>query len=147
MNKPRAKYKPPIPWTRFDAMTIALFKRIYHGEPISVEMANEVYHALLRLRDVYQVELQRTLPNRRAKRDDLESAKVANLLMLAFKIDLVTALTAAQGKKPREVERDTLASTQQNRLRKARESGVFAPPALIDAARRRLHKAKKNAAK
>ncbi len=110
----KAPYKPPIPWDRFYAMFVALYKRIYMAEQIDKATAEEIYDALRQLQAIYQDELRASFPNRRVKEQDLREAALAAALVDFHGVNPAEAMIAATGN-PGNVERDSLARTFKNR--------------------------------
>ena len=108
------------------------------GEILDESTALEIADALYRLRALYCEEaLRHTLPNRREKASELQDAENAQMLVDLYGYDAASAMQAIAGN-PRNVERDSLARTQRNRIKKARLLGVGPEwKAIVAAAKKR----------
>jgi hypothetical protein len=141
MSKPQ--YEPPIAWDRFGTMLTALYEHIYAGKQLDVAIALEISEALYRLRALYQTDLKKSLPNRRATADDLRSAQLALLLVDWYGVNAATAMEASTGK-PNRVDAKSVARTLENRRAKLYGDAYWPTPREIDAAVVRLRKMKKS---
>ena len=141
-SKPeRQPYTPPIAWKRFDAMITALYKHIYKNETLDNETGKEIANALYRLRAIYQIELEKSFPNKRTSVENLRTAQLAVLLMDWYHVDAATAMEAATGKRNR-VGAKVVSRTLKNRRAKLYGDVFWPTPREYDAAVERLQKAK-----
>jgi hypothetical protein len=123
-GKKRREFVPTIAWDRFDAMTWAVYRQLYEAQPIDNEMLSELYDAMVRLRTIYQEDLDKSLPNRRIKQADLMDAAVARFLIEQHGVTLPQAMQAATGK-AQPVESDSVARTFKNRSKVLGTSGIY----------------------
>jgi hypothetical protein len=101
----------------------------------------EIANALYRLRAIYQIELEKSFPNKRTSVENLRTAQLAVLLMDWYHVDAATAMEAATGKRNR-VGAKVVSRTLKNRRAKLYGDVFWPTPSEYDAAVERLQKAK-----